>query len=386
MLNWITGSKSAEARKFVKQMKDPSKRELAAGELLRIGGEAAPVLIEALQTDDQDLLPVYQAVLARLGNAATPALTYSLLNDHPLLRGRAAEVLAQTKDPRAVPALLSALRGEYYTVRGRAARALGAIGDRQAVGPLLEALKDAELEVRVEAVGALGRFKDPDTFDNMADVLLEDPQIEARQAAAIALGETLHSQAVPYLMFALRDPFWWYEREQAAEVLLKAIGKMGAQAVEPLLEALIDEEKTVRRYAAWLLGQIQDPRAIQPLGMALYDTHFEVGRVAAEALARFGPPGLKVLAETLRHPEAWLRQHAIAGLTLSGDQRIVPVILDMLKDLDREVQKQAIQALGALKDVRAVSSLQAIAMDRRDREMSVLAREAIQAITISLNG
>jgi len=381
MMNWLTGSKHAEARKLVNQLKDASKRERARAELLRMGAEAAPALIEALQTTDLNLLPYYQAVLARLGVAATPALIYSLLNAHPLIRGRVAEVLAHTKDANAVPALLSALRGEFYTVRGRAARALGAIGDQQTVRPLLEALKDPELEVRTEAVKAVGKFKNPETFDNMADLLLEDPQIEVRQAAAMALSETRHPQAVPYLVLALRDPFWWYEREGAAELLLKAIEGLGTLAVEALLEALTDSEGTVRRYAARLLGQIHDPSAIQPLGLALYDTHFEVGRVAAESLARFGPQGLKVLAETLHHPEAWLRQHAIAGLTLSGDKRIIPVILDMLKDPDREVQKQAIQSLGILKDSRAVPILQAIAIDRRDREMSALARESIHTIT-----
>ena len=381
MMNWLTGSKDAEARKFVNQLKDGSKRDRARAELLRMGVEAVPALIEALQTADPNLLPFCQAVLARMGTAATPALTYSLLNDHPLIRARVAEVLAQTKDANAIPALLSALRGEFYTVRGRAARALGAIADPDTIGPLLEALKDPELEVRIEAVKAIGKFKDVETFDNMADLLLEDPQIEARQSAAIALGETLHPRAIPYLMLALQDPFWWYEREQAADALLKAIAGMGTLAVEALLEALTDSEGTVRRYAARLLGQIRDPRSIQPLGLALYDTHFEVGRVAAESLAGFGPTGLKVLAETLRHPETWLRQHAIAGLTLSGDKRIVPIILDMLKDPDREVQKQAIQSLGILKDARAVPTLQAIAIDRRDREMSALAREAIKTVT-----
>ena len=383
MMNWLTGSKHAEARKLVNQLKDASRRERAGAELLRMGVEAAPALIEALQTTDLNLLPYYQAVLARMGVVATPVLNHSLLNDHPLIRGRVAEVLAYTKDANAVPALLSALRGEFYTVRGRAARALGAIGDLQTVGPLLEAFKDPELEVRIEAVKAVGKFKNPETFDNIADLLLEDPQIEARQAAAMALGETRHPQAIPYLVLALRDPFWWYEREGAAEALLKAIEGMGTLAVAALLEALTDSEGTVRRYAARLLGQIHDPRAIQPLGLALYDTHFEVGKVAAESLAGFGPPGLKVLAEALHHPEAWLRQHAIAGLTLSGDKRIIPVILDMLKDPDREVQKQAIQSLGILKDSRAVPTLQAIAIDRRDREMSALARASINAITVS---
>jgi HEAT repeat protein len=276
--------------------------------------------------------------------------------------------------------LLKALRGEFYTVRARAAKALGAIGDKQAVQPLLEAISDKEAEVRVGALAGLGHFKDPGTFDNIADPLLEDPQIEVRQAAAKALGETKHPQAIPYLMLALRDPFWWYEREQAADVLLKAIEGMGTLAVDALLEALDDSEGTVRRFAAKLLGRIKDQRALEPLRMALYDTHFEVGVAAAESLAGFGPPGLKVLAEALHHPEAWLRQHAIAGLTLSGDQRIVPAILEMLNDPEREVQKQAIRSLGELKDERALPALQAIAIDRRDREMYTLARQAIEAL------
>jgi HEAT repeat protein len=380
MMNWLTGSKHAEARKLVNQLKDVSRRGRAETELLRMGAEAVPALIEALQTTDRSLLPLYQGMLVRMGIVATHALTHSLLNEHPIIRARVAEILAQVKDPKAVPALLSALDGEYFTVRGQAARALGAIGDPEAVQPLLGALKDEELEVRIEAVQALGKFKLPETFDSMADLLLEDPQIEARQAAAQALGETHHPQAIPYLMIALRDPFWWYEREQAADALLEAIAGMGAAAVEPLLEALNDSEGTVRRFAAMLLGRIKDPRAIKALGMALYDTHFEVGRAVAESLAGFGPVGLKVLAEALHHPEAWLRQHAIAGLTLSGDKRIVPVILDMLKDPEREVQKQAIQSLGALKDARALPALQAIAIDRRDQEMYKLARQAIEEL------
>jgi HEAT repeat protein len=245
---------------------------------------------------------------------------------------------------------------------------------------LLEALSDTESEVRAGALLGLGYFKDPATFDRMADPLLDDPEIAVRQAAARALGSTKHPQALPYLMVALSDPFWWYEREQEADGLLKAIEGMGTVAVDRLLEALHDNEGTVRRFAATLLGRIGEPRAIEPLGMALYDTHFEVGAAAAKSLAGFGPPGLKILAEALHHPETWLRQHAIYGLTLSGDQRIVPAILEMLNDPEREVQKQAIQSLGKLKDPRALPALQAIAIDRRDREFSSLAREAIEAL------
>ena len=252
-MNWLTGSKHGEARKLVNQLKDASKRDRAAADLLRLGAEAAPALIEALQTKDRNLLSLYQGILARIGTAVTPTLIHSLRNDHPLIRGRVAEVLSQTKDPKAVPALLEALRGEFYTVRGRAAQALGAIGDKGAIQPLLEALYDKEHEVRIGAVIGLGHFKDPKTFDHMADLLLEDPEIAVRQAAAQALGGTQHPQALPYLMVALRDPFWWYEREQEADVLLKAIESMGTMAVDTLLEALHDSEEhrpPVRRHVA----------------------------------------------------------------------------------------------------------------------------------------
>jgi HEAT repeat protein len=65
---------------------------------------------------------------------------------------------------------------------------------------------------------------------------------------------------------------------------------------------------------------------------------------------------------------------------LSGDQRIVPVILDMLNDPEREVQKQAIRSLGKLGNPRALPALQAIAIDRRDVEMYKLARSAIEEL------
>ena len=49
MMNWLSGSKHGEARRLVNQLKDASKRERAGAELLRLGSEAAPALIEALQ-------------------------------------------------------------------------------------------------------------------------------------------------------------------------------------------------------------------------------------------------------------------------------------------------------------------------------------------------
>jgi HEAT repeat protein len=376
-MDWLLGSKHGEVKRLIAQLGDVTKRERAAQDLIRMGADSVPSLIEALQTKDQHLLALYQQILARIP-AATPSLIKALQTAHPALRGRIAEVFAINKDRNAVTALLEALEGEYFTVRSRAALALGKIGDARAIKLLSGRLKDPEDEVRRAACLALGFFKDPSTFDDIANVLLDDPKIEVRQAAAKALGNTGHPAALPYLMEALHDPFWWYEREYAAGDLLAAIEKMGLAAVDPLIEALRDKEGTVRKFAAILLGRLGEPRALEPLGMALYDLHHEVGKASAESLARFGVPALEILIEALSHPEMWIRIHSIEALSKTKDLRVTPILLQMLDDPEREVKKEVIQSLGKLKDPRSFNALQEIASNRADRELHILAKQALE--------
>lgn len=375
-MNWFTGGKQGEAKRLISQLSDPLKRDHAAQEIIRLGVDAVPPLVEALQTRDASLLPLYQQILARIPSA-TPTLTKLLATAHPIIRGRIAEVFSINKDRNAVPTLLDALQGEYFTVRSRAALALGKIGDRKVLPPLLDALKDPEDEVRIAACLALGLFKDPTTFDAITNVLLDDPMIEVRQAAAKALGNTEHPAALPYLMEALHDSYWWYEREYAVVDLLQAIEKLGGVAVDPLIKALGEKEGTVRKFAATLLGKLGDPRSIEPLGMALYDLHHDVGRASAESLAKFGTPAVDVLIEALSHPEMWIRIHSVIALGKIKDPRVALVLLETLNDPEREVKKQAIAVLGELKDSRTLTALQEIASNRADRELSMLAKQSL---------
>ena len=376
-MEWLIGSGHAEAKRWVSQLSDPNKRERAAAELIRLGAEAAPTLIEALPARDTNLPPFIAPVLVRIGSPAIPALTKALCETHPLVRVQIADILGQIKDRAVLPALLEALRGEYYTVRAHSATALGNIGDVQAIQALSAALKDSESQVRIAAVEALGNFRDPNTFDEIANLLLDDPIIEVRQAAARALGKTKHPAALGYLMEALHDSFWWYERETAASDLLEAIEAIGAPAVNPLIEALNDPEATIRRFAAILLGKLGDARAIEPLGMSLYDLHHEVGKTAAEALTHFGGASFEVLAEALRHPETGIREQAVIALGKIQDARVPSVLIKMLKDPERSVQKQTIQALAHMRNEHVTLVLRELAANRTDRELSALAKQAL---------
>jgi HEAT repeat protein len=375
-MDWLTGGKTGESKRIIAQLADATKRDRAAQDLIGLGVDAVPALIEALQTRDLNLLPIYEQILARIPSASA-TLIKVLATAHPIIRARIVDVFALSRDNSSVPALLDALQGEYFTVRARAAIALGRIGETKAIEPLLASLKDREDEVRIAACLGLGFFKDPSTFDDITTVLLDDPKIEVRQAAAKALGNTQHAKALPFLMEALHDSFWWYEREVEAGDLLKAIEKMGMLAVDPLIEALRDKEGAVRKFAATLLGKIGDPRAIEPLAMALYDLHHDVGEMSAQALANLGGTSFDILSEALSHPEMWIRIHSIDALSKIRDPRVAPVLLQMLTDPEREVKKHVIQSMGVLKDPRTLPALQEIVDNRADRELHALAKDAI---------
>jgi len=144
-----------------------------------------------------------------------------------------------------------------------------------------------------------------------------------------------------------------------------------------LIEALGDREGTVRRYAAIVLGEMGDIRAIEELGMTLYDLHVEVGKAAAEALAKFSAPAVDIFIEALSHPEAVVRENAVTALGTIQDARVAPALIGMLHDPDRTVQKQTILALGNLKDALARPALQEIVNSRTDRELASLAKHAL---------
>ena len=377
-MDWFTNSKQSEIKKLIAQLADVTKRDRTAQELIKLGADAIPVLIETLQSQNDDLVMPCQHLLARIPSAS-PQLIKTLETAHPLVRGRAAEIFALSKDKNAMPTLIESLSGEYYTVRARSAIALGHIGDSKAIPHLLGLLKDKEDEVRIAACFALGLFKDPSTFDEIADVLLDDVKIEVRQAAAKALGDTLHPAAVPFLMEALRDSFWWFEREDIVKDLLHAIEKMGEPIVESLIEALADKEKTVRKYSAMILGNLKDVRAIEELGMTLYDLHDEVSNAAGEALAQFGESAISVLNEALRHPEVAVREHAVISLGKIQSPQVIPLLIEMLKDPERIVRKQVVLSLDGIKDERVTAALKEIASNRADRELSMLAKQVLES-------
>ncbi|HEU0010791.1 MAG TPA: HEAT repeat domain-containing protein [Verrucomicrobiae bacterium] len=139
----------------------------------------------------------------------------------------------------------------------------------------------------------------------------------------------------------------------AAVVQLGALG--GEKAVDLLLSA-IPRSDGVARSAARELGRLGDPRALKPLAAALANPH--INQSCAEALLGFGAKAVDVLLFALKSENADARRLAAGALGEIRDPRAVePLVHALQVDDEYAVRTAAATALGLLKDVRAVWGL-----------------------------
>ena len=152
------------------------------------------------------------------------------------------------------------------------------------------------------------------------------------------------------------DRFYVIARAAATE----ALGKIG-EAVDPLIQALKDENVYIRRGAAEALGKIGDARAVEPLIRAWNTASLTYGvdkdealsRHAAEALVKIGGPAVEPLIQHLKKQKEFknwdTRRGAAEILGKIGDARAVEPLTKALKDPNEYVQTSAKWALDKIK-------------------------------------
>lgn len=148
--------------------------------------------------------------------------------------------------------------------KSRLLSSIGKSGTARARDLLMEALlTDSSPDVRWAAATGLGRFRDDDVEDALLTGLT-DPSRMVRNAAAISLGKHGPGRPTPLRDLLLDDDA--SVRGYAAE----AIGhRRDESAVDALIGALNDSKATVRLSAASALAEIGDHRALEPLNELL---------------------------------------------------------------------------------------------------------------------
>lgn len=213
---------------------------------------------------------------------------------------------------------------------------------RKNVRGLIKALKHEDNKIRLGATGALGEIEDPAAVAPLIQLLKsESPGSRVQKHAVWALGR-IGSPALTPLIEALND-----ENKSVREKAADALGLIkDSRAVQPLFRALEDEYWPVRKATAIALGRIGDEAAVKPLLAALEDEYEAVRDKAKEALDQLGyqPDGTQFASP----PD-------ISKLASKAD--VQGLIEALSYERDPEIRKTAAEALGELADPKAVEPL-----------------------------
>jgi HEAT repeat protein len=259
----------------------------------------------------------------------------------------------------AVEPLTKALRTDDQDARQEAAMALGEIGDARAVPPLIVVLKDDDYSVRRKAAAALGKLGDARAVEPLIAALKDDAW-QVREGAAAALGELGDARAVEPLIAVLKDHRKWVQRGAT-----DALVKLGSVAVKPLIAALRDRDPGVRSGVANALEGLRDT-AVASLIAVLKDDDWQMRQGASTTLGKLGDVAVEPLIATLKDDDYSVRWRTAVALGKLGDRRAVGPLIAALKDDNCSVQCSAAEALGELGDEHAAEPLIAV-LKNRDR-------------------
>ncbi len=137
---------------------------------------------------------------------------------------------------------------------------------------------------------------------------LTHPDYRIRLNAVVVLGHSREPHVIPALLDALREYDPHDESSRVNTCASDALAKIGEPALLPLIAALHERrdhpnDAWRRSWVADALGMLGDPRAVEPLVMALDDV--DVRESAAEALGRIGDIRvLEALERLLPVPQA----------------------------------------------------------------------------------
>jgi HEAT repeat protein len=160
----------------------------------------------------------------------------------------------------------------------------------------------------------------------------------------------------------------------------KGAEDIGKQGFEGMVRALRNStDPQVRQYAAYLLGEAKNPRAIQPLIEALADFDKSVREQATFALASLGKAAIEPLAAAMEEKKWETRYRAAEALGKIADEKAVQPLIKALKDNRDHVRYMAAKGLRELGDSDAIEPMVILLKDE-NRYVRMMAARALGTI------
>jgi len=239
-----------------------------------------------------------------------------------------------------------------------------------------DTVASAEPEEGTEQEEELVEEQVKDEIDIQID-LLNDSDWVIRREAVITLGEMGDERCVEPLVRCLRDGDW-----QVRDAAVEAIAMIGSPAVDLLLRYIRDYD--ARKSVIKTLGKINDERVLDPLISMLHNDEFKDD--ATWALAELGQPAVGRLLECLKNPDEVIRKQAILALGEIKDSSSVDLLIERLQDPDWFIRLSAASALEKIGDPRGREAVKPLMKDpdlvvrlRIERMLAAWKKQAVNA-------
>ncbi|HBP90107.1 MAG TPA: HEAT repeat domain-containing protein [Nitrospirales bacterium] len=239
-----------------------------------------------------------------------------------------------------------------------------------------DTVASAETEEDTEAEEELVEEQVKDEIDIQID-LLNDPEWVVRREAVITLGEMGDERCVEPLVRCLRDGDW-----QVRDAAVEAIAMIGSPAVDLLLRYIRDYD--ARKSVIKALGKINDERVLDPLISMLHNDEFKDD--ATWALAELGQPAVGRLLECLKNQDEVIRKQAILALGEIKDSSSVDLLIERLQDPDWFIRLSSAAALEKIGDPRGREAIKPLIKDpdlvvrlRIERMLAAWKKQAVTA-------
>lgn len=208
-------------------------------------------------------------------------------------------------------------------------------------------------EVRQDMVKEAAKL-DPQTAVPFLKGALTDKSYVVREEALKAICAFAPEVAFPVLDSMLRD----HENATVRNAAIEAFPRYGAQAGIHLGGLLKDEDEEIRQFAALILGEINDPFAVEKLVEALDDPDENVRHAAAESLGKIGDARAVPHLINSLNDSFWIQYPAVVSLGQIGDPSAVSHLIQLTND--ELLSQPAIRALGAIADISVIPVLASI--------------------------
>lgn len=351
------------------------------------GDDSVSGLIRQLGADDEDTHLRAAWALKQMKAKAIGPLADALRGADRRLARRAGGVLASIGEG-AVGALTEAMADKEFNWPHIAAAALVQIGppSRAAVDTLLAALKDGDAGGRTMAAYALGRVKlEADTVIPALLNALRDGDDNVREVAANSLG-SFGQVAIEPMIAALSDSR--VRRKRHVALVLARYGPAAGKAADGLLAMLKGGDDDARGVAVHVLGKIEAKGAAVQTALiaALSDAREHVSETAARLLGKIGAPAVEALIEALGDKDVRRPGYVALALSIIGPpaRGATDRLLALLKTGDEDARGLAAFALGKVADgtPKVISALSdALQNDPGEYTVQVYAAEALGRIT-----